>query len=164
MKFDFLKEKGCIVLFLLFFALNSCCYYSQDTVWKVNSICGACPGYRSTKVSNCICNAFRDIRLELVKTECDWRAFLVVQSIPLVPMCVDDAIITVKATACGEEYIANCQIFEGGQRVLLPDDLAMHIVEKLMSETDVQVRVGRYCCTLPSCGFRKAYASMCKDL
>lgn len=152
-----IRKKGLITLFPFLLILSACCY-KNDSIWQIRSNNAACPGHRATKLSNVLCNNFREIKFEVVRTECDWRGYLVVHCVPLVPTPSEDASIILDACIDGEELEIECLVFEGGQRVLLPDDVTMRFIEALASGKTVQLRLGRYQSNLSPQGFMEAYS------
>lgn len=139
------------------------CCQKNCTSWNTWCSSPACPKYYSAKLSNEICNPFREIKFELVRTGDDWRGLFIVQNIPLIPTDCSERTISISINIDGEEEkIIQGIVFEGGQEVLLTPDDSISIIEALLNQNEVNVRIDNYCSTLPFRGFKEAYITFCR--
>lgn len=143
--------------------LVGCCYYSsQTTLWQ-NSRIHACPGFRSAFLQNVPCNQFRDIRFEIIKTECGYQYYISVFCIPLIPSCSYPASIKAHFSWNDGEVNSDLEVLQGGQKVLLPEELANVLIENLLNGSDITVKLGRYSSIIPAEGFSEAYSKLLQD-
>lgn len=159
---DYLSEvgkKGVIITLLLMYILTSCCYLCSPSVWDVSSDKSFCPNMHFARLSHKICNPFRDISFEILKTDNTWQAFLTVQSMPLIPPCSTSPRfmrISLQIQEC--EITFDGEVYEGGQKIALPDPIAMEMIAALCSNREVVLQIGRYCSKIPCEGFQTAYS------
>jgi hypothetical protein len=142
--------------------LTAACCQKNCSSWDIWCSSPACPQYYSAKVSNIICNPFRDIKFEIIRTGEDWRGIFIVQSVPLIPCDCTERTISISISIDCEEKMIEGIVFEGGQQVLLSPDDSITLIEALLNQQEVTVKMGRYCSTLPLEGFYDAYTAFCK--
>lgn len=97
-----------------------------------------------------------------MRTGEDWRGVLTVQSLPLIACDSTERTISISLTIEDEETTIEGTVFEGGQEVLLSPDDSMRIIEALLNQNCVSIKMGRYCSTLAFEGFQQAYTTFCK--
>ncbi len=145
------EKRGFFTLLLILVLFLASCS-NKKCPWIVATDCSASDYYRSVKVFNTVCNTFRDIRLEIVSIGCDWEAFLVVQSVPVIE---PGAMPMIPVSMWIDDYqtIFSVSVYEGGQKALLPKEIAEIIIDALQQQQEVVIEMGRYKSRIPWEGF-----------
>jgi len=103
---------------------------------------------------------FNELGLEFAWGSYGVRSYLNVYSIPLKNSSqASNAVpVAVKTKIC--EYQADAALFQGGQRILLPDALTKVIGRELLEGSEVKIQAGRYQATIKPGDFKKYYKTI----
>lgn len=85
-----------------------------------------------------------------------------VHSLCIVPLKDDPGKALVMITIDGEEYKEPAFWLQGGQRLLLTDETSQKIIEALICNKTVEIKVGRFKNTLIPDNFEQAYNQLCR--
>ena len=153
-----LKSDVCFpirVVFAQIFLLLSCS--SPCSNWVVEDACGRCPGQNLQKITLTPENKFRELQIEIARTHSDERMYLNSLSLrfPHEQSDLRQTTVTVTTADGTRQFIA--YRFQGGQRLLLPEDAAALIIDKLLHSEIVALSVGRFHVEIPVQEFTRAY-------
>jgi hypothetical protein len=126
-----IKSLNLIFLFVLLFACSSHSHWASDQVVSDEK------KYRSTKLSYFSLDPVNGIDLEFLKIEERLNIYLNVHSIPVPPHQGNQKSALLKLNIDGQ--IIRCETYrlEGGQRFLLPDEIAKILIESLQSNKKI---------------------------
>lgn len=127
----------------LFFLLSSACAPSCPQ-WCSDFSYANSPSQSSGRIYLCASNHFKGLELELVRTACDLRLYINVFGLEIPANCDDPLTSQVYVSFRDHSYTFTAQRFVGGQRLLIPDFTRDEIIDYLICEQPVFIRVGRY--------------------
>jgi hypothetical protein len=144
----------------LFFFLYSCSKPGQS--WNYQQTITPYPVYNSGKLSLYPQNDFRGLELEFIKGNSKMRMYLNIYclSFPQEQNDSSKTLVTISTSNDTQEVLAHR--FEGGQRLLLPDEAASNIICKLLNNQIITIAVGRYSSDIIPQGFAKNYFRLLK--
>ncbi len=146
-----IKKRTFIVLF---FYLSSC---TSSPQWYLAKTITCDPCFNSGRMYFASESCNRGLELEIDQGLSGLRMYINVSSFEVPPISDTCAKAKVAISICGEETLALADIFQGGQRLLLPDDARDLIIESLQEGNTVTLKTGRYCAEIPPAHFAKAY-------
>lgn len=156
-KFSLLIKRA---LFGAFFILSSC---SPCSLWQYDSISSCDPCFQSAKIYYEPQNVFREPGVEIsYNTDTGFSVFLNLYGCALPNQLINDSMIEVTLVINSNPIPILAVIYQGNQRILLPETCAQMIIESLLNKDEVVLKVGRYCITLPFDGFEKNYNKLAK--
>ncbi|MBS0627832.1 MAG: hypothetical protein JSS09_06435 [Verrucomicrobia bacterium] len=131
--------------------------------WNVSQIDGGSSQFRSSRLSYVISNASNSLQMEIIRREKALKGYLFVQGRTLLehPETPKHSLIFVQIKEETNSYLVSR--YEGGQRLLLPDDLLQKILKALKDETEVTLKVSGYQTTLTPAGFSSSYEKWQKN-
>lgn len=139
---------------LIFLFLVSC--RSQCRQWELATIQSDCPSLTYAKVFLPTCNNFKGLSAELV-SNAEGVVFYLNALTFQFQKSSDPGFSTVDIEIDGQWYSSQAIRLEGGQKIILPQELQELIVTALVADQPVEVRVGRYHELLIADNFTKTY-------
>ncbi len=127
--------------FILGLLLASC---GSSSHWVSDQIHSEQKQHCSTKLCYLSQDPVHGIDLELVQTQEQLRAYLVVHSTPVPAYQKDPKQALLKITINSETSASPIYRFEGGQRFLLPPELACPLIEALKNNHEVSLSLSGY--------------------
>lgn len=152
-----LKNKGGIyaaLFFLLFVTLSCNNTYRQ---WQAEHARTSCPVYASARLYLPVERQAGGIELELLQGSSGTHLYANVFSLPLPYGPSEFSTVKVNFAIEDCKFSAFCDVLQGGQRLLFPDDAASTIITALYSGQIVYLSVGRYAEVIVPLGFDKLY-------
>jgi hypothetical protein len=149
MKFNVKKRVLCT---LFFFILSGCSNTCQK--WQFEEVVTSCPAYNSSKISLPPQNPYLGIELEIIYSQTGMRGYLNSFSLPFPPnptVVIEYGSSVMEATAFS---------LEGGQRILLPNELLCVLVSTLWDGITVKVSAGGYSAIIITEDFRETYGKL----
>lgn len=135
-----LWKRAFSALFLfLYTSCTPCC-----PKWEYGCSIARNPCHSSGRIYLCASNHCSGLEIELVRTLCDLRMYINVYGLEIPPDCHDPSVSQVYVSFKDHSYNFQAQRFTGGQRLLIPDATRDEIIDYLVCEQPVFIRVGRY--------------------
>lgn len=134
-----LKGASMALFLLLVYACNTCC---QDWNYQCCKACSPCQS--SGRIYLCASNHFNGLEVELVLTVSDLRMYINVFGLEIPADCHDHSVSQVYVSFKDHSYTFPAARFAGGQRLLVPDMTRDEIIDYLLCDQPVFIRVGRY--------------------
>jgi hypothetical protein len=126
--------------------------------WEFQNITSSCPHFNAGKISLYPENPGSGLELEIARTSDDLRMYLNVFSLGVCPLAENKVPVVIIISDHRYEVLAD--VFQGGQRFLLPAEIYTPILEALFSDEMVTISVGRYRENIFGSGFQTAHASL----
>jgi hypothetical protein len=140
---------------LLFF-----CGCSRSSNWASNQIDVGDEKYNSTRISYYAPNPINGIDLEFLRTPSRLLAYLNVHSLPIPSTKEDPKAVAVDLLIEEEKYHFAAYRYEGGQRLLLPEDMVDLIIKALIEKKPLQIKVPGYFTRIEPKGFEDKFEKM----
>lgn len=142
------------VLCTLFLILSSCS--KQCEKWQFEEVISSCPSFSSKKLSLSPQSPCLGLEIELIYSQNVLKAYVNAFSLPFAP----NPIFTL--TINDEVIEATAYSFEGGQRLLLPQEVVPRLLDALWNGIPVTLTVGRYSSVIIPDNFRDLYPELIK--
>ena len=138
---QFRLQKGAFMALFLFIlsACSPCC-----PEWCFDCSLAKCPSQSSGRIYLCASNEYSGLEIELVRTQCDLRMYINVFGLEIPPDCNDPTTSKVYVSFKDHSYTFSAARFAGGQRLLVPEMTRDEIIDYLVCDQPVFIRVGRY--------------------
>lgn len=147
--------KGFLLLLSLIFFLSACAPDCRR--WEIDVTDETClPLYNSGRMSLAT-GPCDNLELELDRGSSGLRMYINVFAMALPHSQEDDQKTNVNVEILDETWTVLAERLQGGQRLLLPPEIADIIVDALLSNQLVNISVGRYHAEILSAGFKKHY-------
>ena len=132
---------------------------SKSNHWAFDQVHSDQMEFRSTKLTYRAPDPINGINVELVKTHEHQKIYLNIQSIPIAPYHGDPkkALLTMEIE--GKQVRCEIRRLEGGQRFLLPDEIAENLIVALRSHHKVILTLPGYRTCLNPEGFTPQFES-----
>jgi hypothetical protein len=140
--------------FFLLILLFGCSHHSHWTSDQMNS---NKKEFCSTKLSYSSKDPLHGIDLEFLKTEDRLKLYLNVHSVPVSSYQDDPKSALLKLNIDGKMIRCQTYRFEGGQRFLLPDEIANIIIHSLQNNKEVTFILPGYRSTIKTEGFSSKF-------
>lgn len=127
---------------LFLFTLSGCSPCDQD--WSYDCSIARNPCQSSGRIYLCAANQFSGLEIELVRTQCDLRMYINVFGLEIPTDPNDAADSRVYISFRDHSYTFSAARFTGGQRLLIPERTRDEIIDYLICEQPVFIRIGRY--------------------
>ena len=101
---------------------------------------------------------FTHLEFELAKTQSGVRAYINTFFSPIAS--TEDHQVEVSVATETDKYCFFADILKGGQRLLLPDEARDMIIELLLNDETITIKVDRYQQRIPPTYFRKLYREL----
>ena len=162
MKFFSHFERRRVVAILLLFFITSCFSKSHDPAWVLQKNVTEKHAYNSGKLSYPAQSQFNGIEIELMKSSRDLRLYLNVftRSIPSASNDPSKALVSLNIAGKQTDFFADR--FEGGQRLLLPQNALDTILEALQQDSTIEITLTGYRATISPDRFTKLYSKLMK--
>lgn len=157
-------QKFCIsikkALLGAFFILNSC---SHCAPWQYDYICSCDPCFQCAKVYYEPQNVFREAGIEIAfSTDTGFRFFLNFYGCPIPDKLIHDDAAEVTLIINNTSSLILANVCKGGQRLILPEDASQLIIQSLLNNEEVCLKIWRYSVNIPLEGFEKNYNKIAK--
>ncbi len=123
------------------FLLLSC---SKQSHWAFDQVHSDKKEFRSTKLTYYSRDPVHGIDLEFLNTEKHLNVYLNIHSIPIAPYKGDPKTALLSVDIEGETIRCSAYRLAGGQRFLIPDDVAQALIEALKNSKEVSVSLVGY--------------------
>lgn len=110
--------------------------------WQFQKIVSSCPHFSAGKIYLPPENPGSGLELEIARTSDDIRMYLNVFSLGVCPSIENKVPLLLIINDIRYEALA--EVFQGGQRVLLPAEIYAPILEALYSDVLITIYIGRY--------------------
>lgn len=117
---------------------------SKPSHWSSDQIHSGVIDCNSTKLSYFSKDPLHGIDLELIQTTESLKVYLNIHSIPIPPFRENPKAASVKIKIHSKVLICQAYRFEGGQRLLLPDEIADMLIETLKNGHEVTLSLPGY--------------------
>jgi hypothetical protein len=134
-----LKRVG-IALFLFFSTCSSTCKQQ----WMIEKVITDSPCFNSGKLTLSPTDTFCGLELELTRGESGVRMYINVFSLEIKPEHSMQSTALVEVTYQNQKQTFHAFLYQGGQRLLLPNQARDLIIESLSQNEPVCIAVGRY--------------------
>lgn len=142
----------------MFFFLFSCSRYCRQ--WELITIRADCPPVNYAKIYLCPDNEFCEMEIELLCTGYDTQLFLNTTSLIIPPSQNGESLADVIIAIDDIQYFVSAERFEGGQRLLLPQEVQQLIIMALIEDREIVITCGRYKTNIISKNFRNIYCKI----
>lgn len=149
-------------IFFLYFFLVSCSTPTHQ--WRSDQSLNCFPHFQSSKIYLPPQNQFSGIEMEIVQGSYGQRMYLNVFSIHLSVNPETPSKIFVTLIFNNETCVVEADLFDGGQHVLLPEEAKEKIIEHLLDNQTVSIKMGRYSTEITPSGFVKKYKSLANSI
>jgi len=153
-RFFFLKR----VFMTLFLSLLSSCN-SHSSPWKNQQVTTSTPQFNSSSITYDNKTTANRITLELTQTYDGMRIYLNIASLTITPNKEKPDRANIFITINGTQQESEAFRLQGGQRLLLQEQTRDTIINALLGNKTVTLRVGRYKTDIIPEGFSKLYRS-----
>jgi len=159
MKVYFLWKRAPSALFLFFIIILTSCSPKMREWCSDECITPPCPEFRSAKLFLCPCNPARELEVEILLTYSERHLFINVHSLEI-PECEEDraTVTIVYENGMEEEFLA--YRLAGGQRLVVPDDIADRLICELLGGHPFQLKAGHYCSEISVLNFPNLFRSL----
>jgi len=117
---------------------------SKPTHWAFDQVHSNQKQFRSTKLTYRCRDPARGLDLELLQTAEHLHVYLNVHSIPVPPHKEDPHKVPLTLEISGETIHASAYRLKGGQRFLLPDEIAERVIEAFHNQQEVSMALPFY--------------------
>lgn len=155
------KIKQAICLSALSMLLTACCS-EPIRYWKLENNCGYCPMFESARMYLKPANQFAGIELEFVWSPYGLRLYLNVSGLQIPSNPCDPTTSLVFISFKDHSYSFAAPRFQGGQRLLIPDDVRNEIVSYMQDEQTVFIQTGSYQADISPCEFLAIFNRLMK--
>ncbi len=148
-------------IFALFLILHSCTPCNRE--WCYQEVRAESPCVHSKRILLLPENQYRGIGLQFVRTRSGEWAYLDIYSLcfPKEREGPDSTLVHISSEEGSHEFRADR--FEGGQRLLLPKDAEIFLIEELLKCRTLRISAGKYRDEITPRAFRAAYSKFCRD-
>lgn len=109
-------------------------------------------------------NDYSHLELEIVKDAKKTRFYVNLLFLQACPNKEDPDFTTATIQMDGEEpYKAHFLLLKGGQKMIIPEDLASVLIDALLRGQDFSITIGRSSITASSATFLTAYEKLCEN-
>lgn len=142
----------------------SSCSSKTCREWDVQTNITKCPLYSSGRLILSPESDQTNIELEIVRSYSGLRMYINILFLQAQPLPDDPSRTKAEIYFEGEDepWTIYPFILEGGQRLLLPDDVAEYLLSVLEAGSTFQIKIGRYQTAIITDSFDKAYAELLK--
>jgi hypothetical protein len=144
-------------LLLLLCLLFSC---GKQDHWAFDQIRSEKKEFSSTKLTYCSRDPVHGIDVELLKTEEHLNIYLNIHSIPIAPLRENPNHIPLTINVEGKAWHGSAYRLTGGQRFLLPSDIAQTLIEALKNHKEVALCLACYQTLLKPEDFASKYEQL----
>ena len=146
------------VLLSIFLTFLSAC--SSRSHWSSDQVYSDKKEFCSTKLSYLSPDPINGIDLEFLKIGERLNIYLNVHSVPVPPPKDNDKTVVLKLDIAGE--ILRCEVYrlEGGQRFLLPEDIASTLIRSLQNDKEITLILPGYRSTVQAEGFTEKFTQL----
>lgn len=144
-----IKRIGFIGLFLF-----SC---SEQNHWAVDHIHSDKAEYSFAKISCPALDPVNGIDIEFVNNSDQVQAYLTVHSTPIEPLNGAPQSVAVSIRSSQEKFSCTAYRFQGGQKFLLPPEIAENIISLLKNKQEITILLNGYRTVLKPTDFEKKY-------
>lgn len=155
------KMKWTICLASLSVLLTACCSTSCPS-WQLQTNCGYCPMFSSARMYLKPVNQFSGIELEFVWSPYGLRLYLNVSGLQIPSNPSDSSTSLVYISFRDHSYCFAAPRYQGGQRLLIPDDVRNEIVSYMQEEQSVFIQTGCYQADISPCDFLPIFDRLMK--
>jgi hypothetical protein len=131
--------------------------------WAYNQIESGDKKFNSTKLSHFTSDLVNGLDLEFMRIAGEVRTYLNVHSLPIPSSKEDPKTTSGFLTIGSEKYPFQACRHEGGQRLLLPQDISNILIEALSNNQTVHIKVFGYASSITAEGFEPKFQKMMKD-
>lgn len=131
------------------------CACSRPSHWSSNEIHSRTKEHDSSKLSYYSRDRAHGIDLEFLKTKDHLNVYLNVHSIPI--PATPNKTATFKLESAGKTLTCEAYRMEGGQRLLLTEEIATLLIESLKNHNDVTLSLPGYRTTIKAEDFSKKF-------
>ena len=142
------------IFFLCFFFISCSSSHHQ---WLADQSLLCSPHFQSGKIYLPLQNQSSGLEIEILQGSYGQRMYLNAFSVHLPVNPESPSKIFVTITTKDETCVVEGDLFDGGQRVLLPAHAKEQIIERLLDQQTIEIKVGRYCDKIIPTGFAKKY-------
>ena len=144
---------------LLFFILNlTSCSKPTPRSWEFDEIVTPTPAFNGRRIVLGPDSDFSNLELEIMKNSSGVRFYLNLLSFQAIPWKEDSSRSTVIIHFKeAPSWTVHPYLLEGGQRLLLPGNIADILIESLLNEQQFTIQLGRYQIEVVSINFPKYY-------
>jgi hypothetical protein len=149
--FSLVRKRASLAFFLIL--LSSCSKPCQE--WEFEETITDCSAFNSAKVSLSPTNEFRGLELELTKNAYDSRMYINVYSRQIQENPEQPGLVDFSIQINEETYENVGYLFEGGQRILMPTDATLLVINALTENKIITISVQQYSSEIIPTNFQK---------
>lgn len=159
LKFRYFRKGALLgVLFLL----NSCS--KQAPEWTLISSHSNEPYFVSSRLYFEPENIFREPGFEITRDSLKGSRFYInIYGCPVRAVSETSNTIEVTLTIEGCSETFEAYVFQGNQRLLLPEEISDKIIQGLLNQLSISIKFDNYCGEVTQCGFVKKYNKLLKS-
>lgn len=149
--------------FLLLGALFTTVACTPKSHWNLSQIDGGSSQFNSSRLSYSIANTSNPLQMEIIRREKSCKGYLFVKGRTLIehPEHPKRSLLLVQIKEETSSHLVSR--YEGGHRLLLPDDLLEKILKALQEGTEVTLKTSGYHTVLNPTGFSSSYEKWQKN-